>query len=214
MATIDEQVHSAAQLIDQLKSYLLLRRKYLTIDTSERVSKVLSWLLLTLILIGVGMLVLALLLLTLIHVIGDLLGSMTIAYAIATVICILLLLFVWFRRETLIVQPIRRQIDGFLKAEEPEASDSQADPDDSPTTAQLLAELPDSKSELRLAIKLKEKEIKENYNTLFETKQKKNPTLGERVGSIVDRGAAVYRGASIAFGLVNLFRGKKKKKRK
>ena len=60
-----KKVNAAAQLVDQVKSYVLLEKKYLTIDASEKVTKLISWLLLTMILIGVGLLVFMLFLMTL-----------------------------------------------------------------------------------------------------------------------------------------------------
>ena len=109
-----KKVNAAAQLLDQVKSYVLLEKKYLTIDASEKVTKLISWLLLTLILIGVGLLVFMLLLMTLIHLMASLFGSITLAYAIATLIGLAVLAFVWFRKEVLIVQPVTRAIEGFL----------------------------------------------------------------------------------------------------
>ena len=136
-----KKVNAAAQLLDQVKSYVLLEKKYLTIDASEKVTKLISWLLLTLILIGVGLLVFMLLLMTLIHLMASLFGSITLAYAIATLIGLAVLAFVWFRKEVLIVQPVTRAIEGFLKPE--------PDPDADPEEISALAQLPDDKNELR-----------------------------------------------------------------
>ena len=72
-----KKVNAAAQLVDQVKSYVLLEKKYLTIDASEKATKLISWLLLTLILIGVGLLVFMLLMMTLIHLMASFFGSIT-----------------------------------------------------------------------------------------------------------------------------------------
>lgn len=194
------KVNAAAQLIDQVKSYVLLEKKYLTKDASEKVTKLLSWLLLTLILIGVGLLVFMLLIMTLIHLMASLFGNITIAYAIATVICLLVLAFVWYRKDVLIVQPVTRAIEGFLEPE----PDENADPEE----ISQLAQLPENKEELRLSIRLKEKEMKESYNKLIERQPKKDQTLGEKLGLYVDRGLTLYRGAMFSLGFINMLRGK------
>jgi len=194
------KVNAAAQLIDQVKSYVLLEKKYLTKDASEKVTKLLSWLLLTLILIVVGLLVFMLLIMTLIHLMASLFGNITIAYAIATVICLLVLAFVWYRKDVLIVQPVTRAIEGFLEPE----PDENADPEE----ISQLAQLPENKEELRLSIRLKEKEMKESYNKLIERQPKKDQTLGEKLGLYVDRGLTLYRGAMFSLGFINMLRGK------
>jgi len=195
-----KKVNAAAQLVDQVKSYVLLEKKYLTKDASEKVTKLLSWLLLTLILIGVGLLVFMLLIMTLIHLMASLFGNITIAYAIATVICLLVLAFVWYRKDVLIVQPVTRAIEGFLEPE----PDENADPEE----ISQLAQLPENKEELRLSIRLKEKEMKESYNKLIERQPKKDQTLGEKLGLYVDRGLTLYRGAMFSLGFINMLRGK------
>ncbi len=198
--TTTSKVNAAAQLLDQVKSYVLLEKKYLTIDASEKVTKLLSWLLLTLILIGVGLLVFMLLVMTLIHLLASLIGNTTIAYAIATVICLLVLLFIWYRKDALIVQPVTNVIKSFLEPDPSEEAD--------PEQISQLAQLPDDKEELRQSIRIKEQEMKESYNKLIAREPKKDQTLGEKLGLYVDRGLTLYRGAMFSIGFINMLRGK------
>ena len=194
------RVNTAARLLDQVKSYVQLEKKYLTIDASERFTKLISWLLLTLILIGVGLLVFMLLMMTFIHLLASWLGSITIAYAIATVICIGVLAFIWLRKDSLIVAPVTRVVEGFLKPE--------PDPDADPNEVAALAQLPDDKQELRHSIRLMEKDMKMSYDKLIAREPKKEQTLGERLGLYVDRGLMLYRGAMFGLGFINMLRGK------
>lgn len=194
------KVNAAGQLLDQVKSYVLLEKKYLTLDASEKVTKLLSWLLLTLILIGVGLLVFMLLVMTLIHLMASLLGNVTIAYAIATVGCLLVFIFVWYRKDTLIVQPVTQMIQSVIEP----APDANADPEQ----ISQLAQLPDDKEELRNSIRQKEKEMKESYNKLIEREPEKDQTIGEKLGLYVDRGMMLYRGAMFSIGFINMLRGK------
>lgn len=194
------KVNAAGQLLDQVKSYVLLEKKYLTLDASEKVTKLLSWLLLTLILIGVGLLVFMLLVMTLIHLMASLLGNVTIAYAIATVGCLLVFIFVWYRKDTLIVQPVTQMIQSVIEP----ATDANADPEQ----ISQLAQLPDDKEELRNSIRQKEKEMKESYNKLIEREPEKDQTIGEKLGLYVDRGMMLYRGAMFSIGFINMLRGK------
>jgi len=198
--TTTSKVNAAAQLVEQVKSYVLLEKKYLTVDASEKVTKLLSWLLLTLILIGVGLLMFLLLVMTLIHVLESLLGSMTIACAIATVFCLLVFFIIWYSKDTLIVRPVTRKVKNVL-------GPAPVDPESSEQISQL-AQLPDNKDELRESIRLKEKEMKESYNKLIERKPKKDQTLGEKLGVYIDRGLAIYRGAMFSIGFYNVLRGK------
>ena len=201
-----KKVNAAAQLLDQVKSYVLLEKKYLTIDASEKVTKLISWLLLTLILIGVGLLVFMLLLMTLIHLMASLFGSITLAYAIATLIGLAVLAFVWFRKEVLIVQPVTRAIEGFLK---PEPA-----PDADPEEISALAQLPDDKNELRHSIQLMEKDMKISYDKLIAREPKKDQTIGEKLGLYVDRGMLLYRSVMFSLGFINMLRGKNAAKTK
>ena len=201
-----KKVNAAAQLLDHVKSYVLLEKKYLTIDASEKVTKLISWLLLTLILIGVGLLVFMLLLMTLIHLMASLFGSITLAYAIATVICMAVLAFVWFRKEVLIVQPVTRVIEGFLKP----VPDPNADPEE----ISALAQLPDDKEELRHSIQLMEKDMKISYDKLIAREPKKDQTIGEKLGLYVDRGMLLYRSVMFSLGFINMLRGKNAAKTK
>ena len=201
-----KKVNAAAQLLDQVKSYVLLEKKYLTIDASEKVTKLISWLLLTLILIGVGLLVFMLLLMTLIHLMASLFGSITLAYAIATLIGLAMLAFVWFRKEVLIVQPVTHAIEGFLKPE--------PDPDADPEEISALAQLPDDKNELRHSIQLMEKDMKVSYDKLIAREPKKDQTIGEKLGLYVDRGMLLYRSVMFSLGFINMLRGKNAEKNK
>ncbi len=194
------KVNAAAQLLDQVKSYVLLEKKYLTIDASEKVTKLLSWLLLTLILIGVGLLVFMLLVITLIHLMASLLGNITIAYAIATILCLLVFVFIWYRKDALIVQPVTRMIQSVLEQDPSAATDSEE--------ISQLAQLPDDKEELRQSIRQKEMEMKASYNKLIEREPKKDQTIGEKLGLYVDRGMTLYRGAMFSIGFINMLRGK------
>lgn len=202
MAHTEEKVQTAVQLIEQVKTFYLLERKYLTIDATERITGLFSWLLLTFILIGVGLLVLMLLLITLIHALGSIIGDITYAYAIATGITLLLFALIWFNRKRLIVQPVSRIIADFLKSD-------YADPTQDPERAAELSKLPTSKGELRLAIKVKEHEIREQVEKLVDTHPKDDPSLGERLGQYVDKGLALYRGTTLTLGLINHFKKKK-----
>jgi hypothetical protein len=204
--TTNKKLNAAAQLIDQVKSYVLLEKKYLTIDASEKVTKLISWLLLTLILIGVGLLVFMLFLMTLIHLMAYLFGSITIAYAVATLICVAVFAFVWFRKDALIVQPVTRAIEGFLE--------STPDPDADPEQVAALAQLPDDKNELRHSIRLMEKDMKISYDRLIAREPKKDQTLGERLGLYVDRGMLLYRSVMFSLGFINILRGKNASKAK
>ena len=201
-----KKVNAAAQLVDQVKSYVLLEKKYLTIDASEKATKLISWLLLTLILIGVGLLVFMLLLMTLIHLMASLFGSITLAYAVATIICIAVLAFIWFRKETLIVQPVTRAIEGFLKP----TDDPEADPDQ----VSALAQLPNDKNELRHSIHLMEKDMKMSYDKLIAREPKKDQTIGEKLGLYVDRGMLLYKSIMFSLGFINMLRGKNAAKTK
>lgn len=184
---MNTKVQTAAELIDQVKDYAQLERKKLTIDASDRLSQLLSWLLLTLILLGAGLLVFALLILTLVHVLADVLGSLTLAYGIATALCLVLLLLIWARRGALIIRPVTRFVDSVLR------------PD-----------ITDTKPELEQALTQREQQIRTQCNALFQSDAPDDPTLGQRVGTLIDRTTAVYHGATFALGLINLLKGKKK----
>ena len=200
MSNNQQRVDAATTLIDQAKEYLLLERKYLTLDASERLSKILSWLIIVIILFIIGTVAFLLLLLTLIHALAAVIGSDTLAYAIATVLVVALLIIAYARRDAMIRRPIRRAIAEFLRP------DSEVDPE----RAARLAALPDSRNELQLSLRLKEAEMKKNCDKLFETKQPKDPTVGQTVGQYIDHAVTCYNAAAFSFGLFRALKGKKK----
>ncbi len=201
-----KKVKAAEQLIDQVKSYVLLQKKYLSIDASEKATKLISWLLLTLILISVGLLVFMLLLMTLIHLMASFFGSITLAYAVATLICLTVLAIVWFRKETLIVQPVTRAIEGLIKpTDETDAQEDQVS---------ALAQLPDDKNELRHSIQLMEKDMKMSYDKLIAREPKTDKSIGEKLGFYVDRGMLLYKSFMFSLGFVNMLRNKNTAKTK
>lgn len=191
MTSSDTKVQTAAQLFEQIRSYLTLERKYIRLDASERISKLLSALLLTFILLGVGMLVFTLGLLTLAHLLIDLTADATLSYALVTLFALILAGLIWGFRNVLIVRPVNRFIDNVLNPKQ-------------------FTSLPDDKEQLQVSIKLSEKEIRESFDQLTATDSAPDPTIGERVGSMIDRSMAVYRGATFAMGLFNLFKTKSK----
>lgn len=195
-----KRVDAAAQLIEQVKSYVLLERKYITIDASEKATKLLSWLLLTVILIGVGLLVFTLILMTLIHLLASAFGNITLAYGLVALLCLCVFLFIWFKKDVLIVQPVTRVIKSVLSSN----PDSELNPDE----VSALAQLPDDKDELRHSIRQKEQEMKLSYTKLIERRPKKEQSLGERIGLYIDQGMTFYKVATFSMAFINMIRGK------
>ncbi len=104
----EKSIESLEQLYFELKKYINLQKEYIQLEMVEKLTLLLSGLILTLVLITLGMIALFYLSFTLAYILASLVGGLTISYAIITLFILLLLACVYLFRKQLIVKPLVR----------------------------------------------------------------------------------------------------------
>ncbi|MCQ2238616.1 MAG: phage holin family protein [Bacteroidaceae bacterium] len=110
------------QLLDEVKCYVKLEKEYLTLDLVEKLSKLFSAIVLGFILMCLGIVVLFYLSFTAIYLISPIVGGLTTAYAIMTLILLILLFCIYKQREKWILIPITQFIANVLLSDETEGA--------------------------------------------------------------------------------------------
>lgn len=110
------------QLLDEVKCYVKLEKEYLTLDLVEKLSKLFSAIVLGFILMCLGIVVLFYLSFTAIYLISPIVGGLTTAYAIMTLILLVLLFCIYKQREKWILIPITQFIANVLLSDETEGA--------------------------------------------------------------------------------------------
>ena len=109
------------RLLDEVKSYVKLEKEYLTLDLVEKLSKLFSAIVLGFVLMCLGIVVLFYLSFTTIFLISPLVGGVTAAFALVTLVLFILLFCIYYNREKWIVLPITQFVAGVLLNSNPES---------------------------------------------------------------------------------------------
>lgn len=108
MSTTDNRTSGFRQLFLEVKEYLELRAEYTRLEAIEKLTMLLSGLLLIFVLIFLGMTTLLYLSFALVYLLEPLVGSLPLSFVIVAGISLLLIAMVVFFRKSLIVQPMLR----------------------------------------------------------------------------------------------------------
>ncbi|WP_321480724.1 phage holin family protein [uncultured Bacteroides sp.] len=108
MFTNDESIKSIQQLFAEFKKYLELQKEYSKLEITEKLTILLSTLILIFILITLGMVALFYALFTLAYILEPLVGSLQASFGIIAGINIMLILLVFNFRKRLIISPMTK----------------------------------------------------------------------------------------------------------
>ena len=103
-----KNMESIQKLFLELKNYLTLQKKFLKLDTAEKLTVLLSAIAITAILLLLGSMILLYLTFALAYYLGDVMGSLPLGFSAIAVSLLLVLLFFYFNRKKYIIQPIAR----------------------------------------------------------------------------------------------------------
>lgn len=106
MFSSDKNIENLQQLFQELKKYVNAQKDYIKLELVEKLTILISTLLLVLILIILGIIALFYLSFTFAYVLEPAVGSLTGSYAIITAGIILLIILIICFRKKLIVQPL------------------------------------------------------------------------------------------------------------
>ena len=97
---------SIQQLISEAKTYLNLQKDYIRLEMTEKLTILLSTLILVLIMVVLGMVALFYFSFTLAYVLAPFVGGLMVSFGLITLFLILVILFIYYKRERLIVSPM------------------------------------------------------------------------------------------------------------
>ncbi len=106
MFSDDNNISSIEKLFLEIKKYISLQREYIKLDLAEKLSVLISLLVLVFVLMSVGVVTLFYLTTAFVHSINHLVGSVALSYLIAAGLNMLIMLIVYAFRKTLIYAPI------------------------------------------------------------------------------------------------------------
>lgn len=180
-------------IVDEGKRYINLNGEYLRINTAERLTKVLSSLIIALVIAIAGFVVFIFGGLALVHYAGSLTGNLALCFALyALFVCFLLVLF-WMGRNALIIRPLAKMM-------------SEA----------LLDECTDDFEIKRTQTRTKLHESQQNLQSAASNLTSSDTTNNSsRLFQFAERGLMIYRGIRLGIrigqGLNGIFRGKRRK---
>ena len=102
----DKSNESIQQLISEAKTYLDLQKDYIRLEMTEKLTILLSTLILVLIMVVLGMVALFYFSFTLAYVLAPFVGGLMVSFGLITLFLILIILFIYYKRERLIVSPM------------------------------------------------------------------------------------------------------------
>ena len=110
----DKGIENLSQLFMECKKYILLQKEYLRLEFVEKLTTLLSVLILIMIGIILGMMALFYLSFSMAYIMAPHVGGLTVSFAIITAVILLLLAVIYFLRKRLIVAPLVRFIAGLF----------------------------------------------------------------------------------------------------
>jgi len=108
MSTENSTIDNIRQLIAEIKEYAILQKDYAKLQFVEKLTILLSVLILTFILITLGMVTLFYLLFSFAYILEPLVGGLTISFCIISFISVLIMASVIIFRKNLITNPLVR----------------------------------------------------------------------------------------------------------
>jgi hypothetical protein len=103
-----------SEVVDASKTYIEANLKLFKLTLLERLSKVVSLIISTTLVMLVGTMFLLFLSLSAAMFIGSMLDSRTLGFLIMALFFLIIMLFLWFRRKTLVINPIIRTLNDIV----------------------------------------------------------------------------------------------------
>jgi len=103
-----------SEVVDASKTYIEANLKLFKLTLLERLSKVVSLIISSTLVMLVGSMFLLFLSLSAAMFIGSLLDSRTLGFLVMALFFLIIMLFLWFRRKTLVINPIIRTLNDIV----------------------------------------------------------------------------------------------------
>lgn len=108
MFSNSKNIESIGKLLLEFKKYLELQKEFVKLDATEKMTVILSAILIVTVLLLLGSIVLLFLTFALAYYLGDVLGSLSLGFGLISAFILLLTVIFYFNRNRMVIQPMAR----------------------------------------------------------------------------------------------------------
>lgn len=108
MFSNSKNIESIGKLLLEFKKYLELQKEFVKLDATEKMTVILSAILIVTVLLLLGSIVLLFLTFALAYYLGDVLGSLSLGYGLISAFILLLTVIFYLNRNRMVIQPMAR----------------------------------------------------------------------------------------------------------
>ena len=108
MFSISKNIESIGKLLLEFKKYLELQKEVVKLDATEKMTVILSAILIVTVLLLLGSIVLLFLTFALAYYLGDVLGSLSLGFGLISAFILLLTVIFYLNRNRMVIQPMAR----------------------------------------------------------------------------------------------------------
>lgn len=108
MFSNSKNIESIGKLLLEFKKYLELQKEFVKLDATEKMTVILSAILIVTVLLLLGSIVLLFLTFALAYYLGDVLGSLSLGFGLISAFILLLTVIFYLNRNRMVVQPMAR----------------------------------------------------------------------------------------------------------
>ena len=108
MFSNSKNIESIGKLLLEFKKYLELQKEFVKLDATEKMTVILSAILIVTVLLFLGSFVLLFLTFALAYYLGDVLGSLSLGFGLISAFILLLTVIFYLNRNRMVIQPMAR----------------------------------------------------------------------------------------------------------
>ena len=108
MFSISKNIESIGKLLLEFKKYLEFQKEFVKLDATEKMTVILSAILIVTVLLLLGSIVLLFLTFALAYYLGDVLGSLSLGFGLISAFILLLTVIFYLNRNRMVIQPMAR----------------------------------------------------------------------------------------------------------
>ena len=108
MFSNSKNIESIGKLLLEFKKYLDLQKEFVKLDATEKMTVILSAILIVTVLLLLGSIVLLFLTFALAYYLGDVLGSLSLGFGLISAFILLLTVIFYLNRNRMVIQPMAR----------------------------------------------------------------------------------------------------------
>ena len=108
MFSNSKNIESIGKLLLEFKKYLELQKEFVKLDATEKMTVILSAILIETVLLLLGTIVLLFLTFALAYYLGDVLGSLSLGFGLISAFILLLTVIFYLNRNRMVIQPMAR----------------------------------------------------------------------------------------------------------